>query len=135
MRETLIKSYISAIEKSDWKSLMELFSTTAKITSPTHKDINPDAYYKEYFYNILFSSVSIKGIYSNDNDSLSLIAHITKNITLINSQNIIYDAVKIFQFSEDYKYINKIEMIYDSNQSQLINRNNSYYDEIKNLVD
>ncbi|MDO8639848.1 MAG: nuclear transport factor 2 family protein [bacterium] len=115
LKET-IKKYLDALQKSDFKNLINLFAPNAIIHSPLYGEVEAEKFYEDLFKDTNKSVITMKDIFMNDDNSKGAV-NFLYDWTLSDGSPVSFDCVDIFKFNSDGK-IQELTIIYDTSQTR-----------------
>jgi len=115
LKET-IKKYLSALEKSDYENLINLFVPNAIIHSPLYGEVEAEKFYEDLFKDTNKSVITLKDIFMNEDNSKGAV-NFLYDWTLFDGSPVSFDCVDIFKFTSDGK-IQELTIIYDASQTR-----------------
>ncbi len=111
-----IKKYLSALKKSDYETLIDLFASDAVVHSPLYGEVEANKFYKDLFKDTNKSVISLKDIFMSEDNSKGAV-NFLYDWTLSDGSAVSFDCVDIFKFTTDGK-IQKLTIIYDTSKTR-----------------
>ena len=111
-----IKKYLSALEKSDYENLINLFASNAIVHSPLYGEVEAKKFYKDLFKDTNKSVITLKDIFMSEDNSKRAV-NFLYDWTLSDGSPVSFDCVDIFKFNSDRK-IQELTIIYDTSQTR-----------------
>jgi ketosteroid isomerase-like protein len=115
LKET-IEKYLSALEKSDYENLINLFAPNAIIHSPLYGEVGAKKFYEDLFKDTNKSVITLKDIFMSEDNSKGAV-NFLYDWTLSDGSPVSFDCVDIFKFNSDGK-IQELTIIYDTSQTR-----------------
>lgn len=110
----IIIGYVDATKTLDYKEVVKFFTPDAMLNSALFKDTSIYEFYRNFFKDVIKVNSRVKDIYNSVTNANSSSAHIYLEWHLINGTIVQFDSMKIFEFNDDNKLIQKLTTMYDT---------------------
>lgn len=114
----LVTSYLNALQESDYKSLIDLFSNNAVVFSPLYGECEAASFYQELLADTQQSAISLLDVFTNPNGT-RIAANFLYRWTLADGSVTTFDCVDIFELDETGK-IKQLKIIYDTSKTKAL---------------
>lgn len=112
VQETVIISYLNAMERGDLDTVCSCFTAGATISSPVYGDVGVRPFYERLFADTLSVDVAIQQIYRAPDDADRWAAHFAYKWRRSSGSTVDTDLVDLFEFEGEK--IARLHIVFDS---------------------
>ncbi|MGV7172346.1 hypothetical protein [Xanthomonas axonopodis] len=112
----LCQRYIAALNNSDLKGVLALFSRKATVASPLYGVLSAEEFYARLLFDTMRSDIRILNIFDRSKCSKAVALHFEYNWTFKNGTITQFECVDIFNIDNDGEKFRSLMIIYDTAQ-------------------